>query len=91
MIRVIIALDHGGITDISEWEILGRIDISNDLTESIRTSGKRGDYNAVIYKKRRGIPWKRVRIKSYPRKAYHPWELVRRILNEAAQQNSGKI
>jgi hypothetical protein len=62
---------------------LGTIVIANDLFGSLQTEGKRGSYRCIIFKKSQNKVWKKITIKDYPRRAYHPWELVRRILNEA--------
>jgi ssDNA-specific exonuclease RecJ len=90
MIRCMLFLDPGGITKITDWEVLGRIDIENDVITTLETQGKRGTYSARIYKKRKTV-WKRVKIRNFPRLAYHPWEMIRQMLNEAASQNGGKI
>src|SRR4051812_26598433 len=90
MIRVMLFLDPGGNSQISDWEVLGQIRISNNLIDSVKTVGKRGTYDCVIYKKRNS-PWKRIKLRNFPRLSYHPWEMVRRILNEAAEKNGGTI
>jgi hypothetical protein len=90
MIRVMLFLDPGGATPITEWEVLGRIDIANNLADSIASGGKRGSYDCTIWKKRKA-PWKRIKLKNFPRKSYHPWEMVRQILNTAAEKNGGRI
>lgn len=90
MIRVVLYLDPFGITPQSKWEVLGRIDIANDGEQSDETRGKRGTYDARIYKKRPKV-WHRTKIRNYPREAYHPWELVRQILNKAAENNLGHM
>lgn len=90
MIRVMLFLDPGGISPIDSWEVLGRIDISNNLTSSLESDGKRGTYDCVIYKKKK-TPWKRIKLKDFPRQSYHPWEMIRRILNDAAEKNGGNI
>lgn len=90
MIRCMLFLDPGGLTPISEWEILGRIDIQNDVILSIETEGKRGTYIAEIYKKQKRL-WRKVKLESFPRQSYHPWEMIRRILNSAAEKNGGRI
>lgn len=90
MIRAMLFLDPGGVSDLNKWEVLGHIDISNDFATSLMTDGKRGNYNCVIYKKRK-TPWKRVKLKNFPRLSYHPWEMVRLILNEAARLNGGRM
>jgi hypothetical protein len=91
MIRCILFIDPGGITPIDQWEVLGRIDIENDLLGSIETGGQRGTYIAQIYKKRKNKVFRVVKLHKFPRKSYHPWEMVRQILNLAAEQNKGKI
>jgi hypothetical protein len=90
MIRVMLFLDPAGGSPITDWEVLGRIDIANNLAASIQTGGKRGTYDCVIYKKRK-TPWKRIKLRNFPRESYHPWEMVRQILNNAAEKNGGKI
>jgi len=90
VIRCMLFIDRGGNSPITEWEVLGRIDISNDFLKTIETDGRRGNYAAVIYKKRPRA-WKRVKVKEYPRMAYHSWELIRLILNKAAEQNKGHM
>ncbi len=68
---------------------LGRIVIGN---QGVSANERRGDYEAEIYKKTiRGAPWKVVEIEDFPRLSLHPWNLVRKILNEAAVQNGGRI
>ena len=81
--RVRLEILKGGVDRGEDNEIVGEIYISNNIVRSIQTDGTRGDYKATVFKKRRGIVFKTVRVRDYPRKAYHPWELVRRILNEA--------
>jgi len=78
MIRVTLELIPGGLEE--HKQTLGVIEIMNNLVETIETEGNRGSYIAIVHKKRTS---KKVRIRNYPRKAYHPWELVRRVLNEA--------
>lgn len=90
MIRAMLFLDPGGEAPITDWEVLGRIDISNDLMKSLTTGGKRGTYNCVIYKKRK-TPWKRIKLRDFPRQSYHPWEMIRQILNTAAERNGGRL
>lgn len=90
MIRCMLFLDHGGITPINEWELLGRIDIENNVISSVRTGGKRGNYSVKIYKKQKRL-WMKLRLRDFPRQSYHPWEMIRRILNQAAEQNKGRI
>lgn len=92
MIRCILYLDFGGISPIDEWEVLGRIDIENELARTLSTDGKRGDYSAIIYKKRK-TPWSRrpIKIKNFPRLSYHPWNLILEILKKAAEKNGGRL
>lgn len=87
MIRCRLELIPGGV---GEPELLGEIMISNNIFTTIRTEGKRGTYEAVIYKKRRR-PWTSIEILDFPRLSYHPWEMIRRALNEAALKNGGHI
>lgn len=70
---------------------LGTIEISNDLITTFGSSGLRGTYSFDIWKKRLGSPWKSGRIREFPRLSYHPWNLVRQILNNAAEKNGGRI
>ena len=76
--------------DAENAEHLGTIAISNNVIETIRTSGKRGDYRATIMKKRNKV-WRYVTVKNFPRQSYHPWNLIREILNKAAEQNGGQL
>ena len=91
MIRCMLFLDPGGVTDPRDWELLGKIDIQNLVEESLNTGGRLGTYEAEIYKKRKLRYWKRVKVKNYPRRSYHPWELIFRILEEAKRKNGGTI
>lgn len=90
MIRCMLFLDPNGTSEITEWEVLGRIDITNDLLKSLETSGKRGAYRAQIYKKRPRI-WKTISLPDFPRQSYHPWEMIRQILNLASVKNGGHV
>jgi hypothetical protein len=90
MIRVMLYLDPGGITPTDQWETMGRIDIENDALNTLATRGKRGTYIASIYKKRARL-WKKIKLRDFPRESYHPWEMVRQILNKAAESNGGRI
>lgn len=91
MIRVRMELLPGGYDREEDNELLGEIFIDNDIITSLATSGQRGDYRARIWKKQRGAVWKTIRLKNFPRRSYHPWEMLRRILNQAAEQNGGHI
>lgn len=85
MIRCTLELLPGGFEDNART--LGVIYFENDLVDSLETGGARGSYRVRIFKKRQGRkPWKRLRITDYPRKAYHPWELVYRTLKEALHE-----
>lgn len=83
MIRVTMELLPGGLDLGEENEHLGTIMIDNDLLVSVSTGGTRGTYRARIWKKRKNRVVAAVKVADYPRLAYHPWELVRRVLNEA--------
>lgn len=89
MIRCTLELIPGGI---GEPEHLGTIEISNEVFRTIETSGLRGNYHYDMWKKRQGRkPWKKGRVRDFPRLAYHPWNLVREILNAVAEKNGGRI
>lgn len=90
MIRVMLFLDPGGVTPIDQWEVMGQIDIENTVLASVQSKGKRGSYKCHLYKKRKSR-WMTLTLRDFPRKSYHPWEMVRRILNQAAENNGGKI
>lgn len=90
MIRVMLFLDRRGNSPIDEWVPLGRIDISNSVARTMNNP-RRGDYEYEIYKKRRNIPWASGVIEDFPRQSYHPWNLIRRILNQVAEANGGTI
>lgn len=85
MIVVTLEIWNGGNPE--DKEQLGRILIDNRLVKSIETDGKRGDYRARIFKKRKNTLSQMVYVRDYPRLSYHPWELVRRVLNEAKNGN----
>lgn len=88
MIRVTLELVPGGI---GEPEHLGTIEIQNILTRSIETNGRRGDYAYEIFKKRTKSPWRGGKVRDFPRRSQHCWNLVRQILNQAAERNGGVI
>jgi hypothetical protein len=91
MIRCILELLPGGIDDPELNEHLGAIHISNDIFRSM-DDPRRGTYNFDLYKKRVGIaPWTEGRIENFPRYSYHPWNLVRQILNLVADEHGGRI
>lgn len=90
MIRVRMELLPGGMDLGEDNELLGEILITNNIVTSLGTSGRRGSYDARIYKKQRRV-WKQIFLRDFPRLAYHPWEMIRRILNEAATENGGRI
>jgi hypothetical protein len=89
MIRCTLELVRLG--DPDNVKHLGTIEISNQILDTIETKGKRGSYLAHIYKMKRGRSTSQVVIKDFPRLSYHPWNLIRRILNEAAKKNGGTI
>lgn len=72
-------------------ELLGVIEIGNSLVRTVESGGQRGDYTYAIFKKRKGVPWKRGSVLDFPRRSYHPWNLVLRILKQAAENNGGII
>ena len=88
MIVCTLELWKGG--DPNDRELLGRIEMSNDIVESTKTFGARGTYSCEIWKKRK-VKWKRLKIRNFPRKSYHPWNLVREVLNKAATENGGRL
>lgn len=87
MIRVTLELIPGGV---GEPERLGVIEIDNQIGRSIASGGKRGDYYYELQKKRRKVVM-RGTISDFPRLSYHPWNLVKRILDHAAKVNGGTI
>lgn len=80
---------HGGIDHPEANELLGEIHIANDVILSM-TNPRRGNYKYTIFKKRR-VAWCVGSLRNFPRKSYHPWEMVRRILNDAAELNGGRL
>lgn len=90
MIRCMLFLDPGGVSRIDEWELLGHIDISNSIDRSL-DDPRRGDYEYEIFKKRRTKPFAQGVISNFPRLSYHPWNLVKRILDEVARDHGGTI
>lgn len=79
MIRVTLELIPGGY---GEPERLGVIEIDNRIGRTMVTKGQRGDYGYALEKKRKGRVVYRGEIDDFPRLSYHPWNLVRRILND---------
>jgi len=69
---------------------LGTIEISNTWVSTIQSKGRRGDYSYRIFKKLRTTR-RAGRIHDFPRLSYHPWNLVREILNKEAERNNGRI
>lgn len=90
MIRCTLELIPGGV---GEPEHLGIIEIANEIGTTLSTGGKRGDYRFWLYKKRKNVthPHWCGTVRDFPRLSYHPWNLVRRILNELAERNGGTI
>lgn len=88
MIRVTLELVPGGV---GEPEHLGTIEIDNQYGRTLATGGKRGDYGYEIQKKRKGRAVVVGNIKDFPRLSYHPWNMVKRILDDAAAKNGGTI
>lgn len=69
---------------------LGEIRITNDFATTLDSTGKRGTYNVEIFKKRATL-WKKLTLRNFPRLSYHPWNMIREILNDAAEGNNGRI
>lgn len=88
MIRCTLELIPGGI---GEPEHLGVIDIDNRVLRSVYSGGKRGDYRYLLHKKRQGRVVSEGVIHDFPRLSYHPWNLIKRILDDAAKKNGGTI
>lgn len=82
MIRVTLELVPGGV---GEPERLGEIEIHNLVGTTLSSSGKRGDYGYEIEKKRRDHVTHSGTILDFPRRSYHPWNLVKRVLDQAAE------
>jgi hypothetical protein len=72
-----------------EIKHLGTIEISNQVMLS-SLNPRRGDYRYRVFKKR-WVPWRDGVVKNFPRLSYHPWNLIREILNEVATNNGGRI
>lgn len=72
-----------------EVEHLGTIEISNQIARSL-LNPKRGDYIYRLFKKRNS-KFVLGNVEDFPRHSYHPWNLVREILNDAAIKNGGRI
>lgn len=88
MIRCTLELLKGGNED--DTELLGVIEISNNLFTSINSDGKRATYDVRLYKKRKTKFWK-TKVRDFPRLSYHPWNTVRIALNQIAEKNGGRI
>jgi hypothetical protein len=86
MIRCTLELIPGGV---GEPERLGVIEISNDILTSLKNP-RRGTYSFKLFKKRKQ-KYTSGKIKSFPRLSYHPWNLILRILEQAAEKNGGVI
>jgi hypothetical protein len=80
MIRCTLELLPGGYEE--DPQHLGTIYIANEITQSVATGGKRGEYIYSLEKKRKGRTVSEGMISDYPRLSYSVWELVRRILNQ---------
>ena len=88
MIRVTLELVPGGV---GEPEHLGTIFIANQIRRSL-DNPRRGDYEFQLWKKRTtGRPKATGLIEDFPRQAYHPWNLVKEVLDLAAVRNGGRI
>lgn len=88
MIRCTLELLPGGI---GEPEHLGTILIDNRIRTTIESAGKRGDYGYRLKKKRKSVWVADGVVADFPRLSYHPWNLVKRILDDAAKKNGGTI
>jgi len=78
--------------DPDNVEHLGVISMTNDLVETLKSNGDRGTYDCKVWKKRHGKKsWKQVKVTDFPRLSYHPWNLVREVLNLVAKQNGGRL
>lgn len=88
MIRCTLELVPGGV---GEPELLGVIELENLVSRTLTTGGKRGDYGYEVHKKRRDRVVSMGRIRDFPRLSYHPWNLVKRVLDDAARKNGGVI
>lgn len=91
MIRCTLTLCPGGLEGQDVEEHLGTIYIANDMTRTLQTRGKRGSYKYKLMKKRQRVVSVSGVIADFPRLSYHPWNLVRRILNDAADIGNGTI
>lgn len=102
MIRVTVELLPGGV-DLGQYqnEILGVMFLSNDVHTTATTRGKRGTYLVELWKKRNAarvhagasdvLPWGAFKVHDFPRLSLHPWNLVLRALQTAADRNGGNI
>lgn len=88
MIRVTLELVPGGV---GEPEHLGTIEIDNRVTRTMGTQGKKGDYGYKLKKKRQSVWVADGVIENFPRLSYHPWNLVKKILDDTAAKNGGTI
>lgn len=91
MIRVSLTMCPGGFEGEEYEQHLGTIYISNDVMKTLFTDGKRGTYKFELFKKIKGRVAAKGRVVDFPRQAYHPWELVRRLLNQVAEANGGHV
>lgn len=83
MIKVTLELLPSGVDDSESKKLLGEIIIANDLIGTISSGGRRGNYSYKLFKKTKKKIAGSGKIRDYPRLSYHPWELVRLILNDA--------
>lgn len=74
-----------------EAQVLGVIEITNNLERSIMTRGNRGDYRYRIQKKTPGRVAAEGVLRNYPRRSYHPWNLVMGILNQVKNEKQGPV
>lgn len=89
MIVCKLELWRGGNPD--DVQTLGMIEIGNKVGRTLETGGKRGDYSWNLYKKRENRVVHQGTVRDFPRLSYHPWNLVREILNAAAEENGGRV
>lgn len=91
MIKVTMELCPGGLDRPELNETLGVIYIANQIVRTASSRGVRGDYLFKLHKKRKGRVVYEGVIEDFPRLSYHPWNLVKRILDSCASQNGGTI
>lgn len=85
MLRVTIELLPEGM-ELGK-QVLGVVEIANDVAETIRTQGVYGNYNVTLYKWNKakdgkGGVWKRGRVVRFPRKVLGSYDLLYRALRD---------